>query len=65
MMEEEVIYFKFSLLDDEDIHKIIFHVTAISGELDVYLTRNDSFPFPDKDNAIKTGYKEIESLKFT
>lgn len=65
ILEEEVVYFKFTLLDDHDIRKLIFHVTAISGEVDVYLSRNDKNPFPNKDTADVKGYKEIESLKFT
>ncbi|KRX03419.1 DNA topoisomerase, type IA, core domain [Pseudocohnilembus persalinus] len=63
--EADTLYFKFTLADDKDIEKIIFHVTAISGEVDIYMNRDNKNPYPSYENYEKAGYMEIESLKFT
>lgn len=65
LSETDKMYFRFSLVDDTDIDKIIFHITSISGEIDVYMNRDDKSPFPGIENSIREGFLEIESLKFT
>lgn len=61
----EKVYFKFSVMDDTSIEKIIFHVTAVSGEINVLMNRDDKNSYPNSDTATRKGYSEIENLKYT
>lgn len=54
-------YFKFSLPDDTGIEKIAFTVTAISGDIEVYISRNESIKYPTSENADRVGFWEKEN----
>ena len=65
LTEHDIAYYKLTVLEDDTIEKIIFHVSAISGDIDVYMKKNELDTTPNFNNSDRMGYSEIESLMYT
>lgn len=57
-------YYKFTVNDDHNITQIIFKVTAISGDIDVYISNSDKIKHPNISNCYEFGFAEVDTFKF-